>query len=88
MNYKKRIILLINLAVITWLLKVVFFDTLNDHSGILILGTLIFLLAFNFYAYLIKLAFDRFCKAKTIVIQILYIIFLILPIGVIWYITS
>jgi len=89
MNFKIKAIFFINIIVVVWILKVIFFDALNDNSGILIIGTLLFLLAFNFYAYLIYLAFVNLLKVSNGSIhKLLYLIVLLLPFFVIWRMTS
>lgn len=75
---RKYIILLLNLLVIGWILKVWFFDTNSDTASVFVVFSIVFLILFDAYAVLIINLFNRM-ESKNIGTEIGFYICLFLP---------
>jgi len=85
-RYRKLLVILINILVILWLLKVIYFDTDSDVIGFFVLLTLVFLILYDAYAFL--LAYFFFKRNKGILIEVIFILMLVVPFGVLWLFTK
>ena len=77
---------LINTIVIVWILKVTFFDKDSDSIGLLTGATILFLLFFNVYAFVLYNIFNN--KWSNLLSKIAFFVLLIIPLFIIWYLTS
>jgi len=85
-RYRKFVIILINVLVILWLLKILYFDHDSDVVGFLGLLTIVFLVFYDLYAALIIQLF--FKKNTKISIEGIFILLLIIPFVLLWLFTK
>ncbi len=79
-------ILFFNIVVLSWLIKVTFFDKDADFIGLLTIGTFLFLILFNVYAVILYFIFNR--RWKNWVSVIVFFVLLVIPFIILWKITS
>ena len=87
MPAKKYSIILINAIVILWLLKVIYFDESSDVIGIFTIGTIIFLIIYNLYAWLILYLSNKI-KMNKYLNYVAFYTLLIIPFLILYYMTS
>jgi hypothetical protein len=81
--FRKSIIIIIDLIILLWLLKVILLDKSSDVVGLFTVLTIIFLLLYNAYAYLVYKVYFR--KARNnFFTEALYVFLLIVPIILLW----
>jgi hypothetical protein len=76
----------INIVAVLYLLKVVYLDKTSDVVGVFILITLLFLLFYNFYIWIIYFLLSGF-KENLVYIKGVYLILLVFPLLILWYLT-
>lgn len=85
--FRKYAIVTINLFILIWLFKVLFFDNNTDVAGLFALGNLFFLVLNTGYAF----ALNRFFlknENNYWLIEFGFVFLLLLPLFLLWYLTS
>lgn len=77
-KYRKYVILLVNILVIGWTLKVMFFDEGSDVIGLFVLFGIAFLVLFDAYAVFLISFFERM-ESKKLWVEILFYTCLLWP---------
>jgi hypothetical protein len=83
LTFRKSIIIIIDLLIIFWLLKVILFDESSDVVGLFALVTIIFFLLYNAYALFVYKVYFR-QGHNNFFVEALYVFLLILPILLLW----
>ena len=81
--FRRSLIIIIDLIILLWLLKVLLLDKSSDVVGLFVVLTIAFLLLYNAYAYLIYKIYFRQMR-NNFFIEALYVFLLILPILLLW----
>lgn len=87
-EYRKYLIISINVIILIWLVKIVFFPKYNtDFFGLFLITIFGFIFLYNVYALLIYKFYtaNEQLKAK---LEIIFLFLLLLPFLVIWYFTK
>jgi hypothetical protein len=89
LNYRKYVIVVINIIISVWLIWVMFFDKSNtDFIGLFFAFMIVFLIIYNVYSLLLYKYF-HINKNRNILIEFLFLLFLLLPfLLIIMYLTS
>lgn len=83
-NYRKSLILSINILVIAWMLKNIFFSEMqSDFYGLLLIIVVLFMILFNIYSYFLD-KYLRFNSIPNRILEIVFTVMLILPFFIIW----
>lgn len=88
MNYRKYVIICINLIIAIWLYDTIFypkFDT--DFFGLFLILVFGFWFFYNIYAFLIYKYYFINIQSKPI-LEILFVLLLLLPFFMVWYFTT
>jgi|GEM_PF-3696495 len=76
MKHRKYPIIVINILLITLVVKAYFFDPVSDTNGVFSLFVLLFLVFYNIYFVILH----RMLQQKNHYVEILFYLFLLLPI--------
>ncbi|MDO7849153.1 hypothetical protein Q5H92_22510 [Hymenobacter sp. M29] len=87
LNFRKGCIILFNLAVGAWLAKVIFFDESSDDIGLFVLLTLFFLGIYDVYTWILYRRFPANEQHRYFT-EVLLVVFLVLPLILLWGMTS
>ena len=83
-NFKKWVIVLINLLCFSWILKVFFLDSNSDTIGLFVVFGILFLFIFNLFALIIYFLF-KLNKKSLIVFDILFYILIFFPFLILYF---
>jgi hypothetical protein len=86
-KYRKLAIISINFLILGWLIKVITYDDTSDMIGFFSVLTLLFLIVYNVYIFLIQKVYPKNEKENSL-IEIGFILLLLLPIMLLWFFTS
>lgn len=88
MQYRKYIIICINVIIALWLIKIIFFPKYDtDFFGVFLFMVSGFCLVYNVYALLLyKYYFIN--EQHKIILEIIFVLLLLLPFFILWYFTS
>jgi hypothetical protein len=88
MQYRKYLIICINVVIALWLIKTVFFPTYDtEFFGVFLIMVLGFCLIYNIYALLLYKHYFIY-EQNNKILEAVFILLLLLPFFIFWFFTS
>ncbi len=87
MKYRLYLVLIINVLILSWLIYLGYTAEVTDVLGLFQFIVFIFLFIYDIYFLVINKLFFKNTQ-KRIIIEVIFIVLLLLPFLVLWYLTS
>jgi hypothetical protein len=88
MQYRKYLIVCINIVIAIWLIKTVFFPAYDtEFFGVFLIMVLGFCFIYNIYALLLYKYYFIY-EQNNIILEAVFILLLLLPFFIFWFFTS
>lgn len=87
MKYRLYLVVIINIFILSWLIYLGYTAEVTDVLGIFQFIVIVFLFIFDIYFIFINKIFLK-NKRKKVIIEVLFIVLLLLPFLVLWFLTS